>query len=265
MKVVSWDVGVVNLAYCIMEKQDNTKLPYKIYKWGKIDLLDRERIRCDLCDKLATWKSFSKNYCKIHKKLHEIPKVIKIKSSKCCKCKKNGTFQIENETYCSSHKNQYLKKCTLKKLKPITSSKVSMFIKKRNLYKELDNIPELLQVEQVLIENQPAYKNPSMKAIGECVFNYFLVRGVIDKQIIKSIKFISPSNKLKVNEDNTIEVLSKAQSKEQKYKLTKELGIKYTKTLLKNDDNMLCYMNSHKKKDDLADAFLQGCHYLSKN
>ena len=40
MKIVSWDVGIKNLAYCIMEKKDDTNTPYKIYNWGNINIIE---------------------------------------------------------------------------------------------------------------------------------------------------------------------------------------------------------------------------------
>ena len=29
MKIISWDVGIKNLAYCVMEKQNDKDIPYK--------------------------------------------------------------------------------------------------------------------------------------------------------------------------------------------------------------------------------------------
>jgi hypothetical protein len=53
-----------------------------------------------------------------------------------------------------------------------------------------------LDVEEVLIENQPSLKNPNMKTIATLLYSYFVFRGIIDKEKTKSkienIKFISP-------------------------------------------------------------------------
>ena len=38
----------------------------------------------------------------------------------------------------------------------------------------------------VLIENQPVLRNPRMKTISETLFNYFLCRGIVDKERTKS-------------------------------------------------------------------------------
>src|SRR5438477_356165 len=44
-KICSWDVGIKNLAYCIIEKKENSKL--NIIKWDTIDLIDsKSEIKC---------------------------------------------------------------------------------------------------------------------------------------------------------------------------------------------------------------------------
>jgi glycosyltransferase involved in cell wall biosynthesis len=49
------------------------------------------------------------------------------------------------------------------------------------------------------------------------------------------------------------------------YKLTKALGIKYCLELTKHMKDWTTHFNSHKKKDDLADAFLQGLYFYNNN
>ena len=108
-------------------------------------------------------------------------------------------------------------------------------------------------------------KNPKMKAIASTLFDYFMIRGYVDKvhQLdIQLVRFMCPSNKLKVNNDNTIEVFKANKNEKQKYKLTKALGIQYTKQLLNSDEEQLDYLDLYKKKDDICDAYLQGRYYL---
>ena len=87
-------------------------------------------------------------------------------------------------------------------------NKVSIDDILKQLINKLDEIPEILQVNKIIIENQPSLKNPKMKTIASALYTYFLMRGIVDKEktksIIKEIHFISPSNKLKVDENNTI-------------------------------------------------------------
>jgi hypothetical protein len=163
-------------------------------------------------------------------------------------------------------------KNTVKLIKKNKVNKISIDFILKKLIEKLDEIPELLQVDKIIIENQPSLKNPKMKTISSALYTYFLIRGIIDKNItnskITNIHFISPSNKLKVNENNTIMVLSKVNQADKKYKLTKSLGIKYCKQLIQNDENAKTIFNEISKKhkiDDMCDAMLQGAYYLSKN
>ena len=55
MKILSWDVGIINLAYCIMEENNDNNHPYKIYHWNTINLLNESKIKCDICSKDALY------------------------------------------------------------------------------------------------------------------------------------------------------------------------------------------------------------------
>ena len=73
---------------------------------------------------------------------------------------------------------------------------------------------------------------------------------------------MSPSNKIKLSKDKKL--VAEA-DKTKKYKLTKKLAVDYVKALLDTDlNNFKDYFLGVKKKDDLADAFLQGAYYLTK-
>jgi len=80
-KICSWDVGIKNLAYCIINQKENT---FEIEKWNIINLMEdiNKKLVCcskiksgNLCNKKASYTG-SKNgeiypYCKIHMKLYE--------------------------------------------------------------------------------------------------------------------------------------------------------------------------------------------------
>ena len=67
MKVLSWDVGIINLAYCMIEYHENN---WKILDWGIINLTNREKLKCCNCGKNAScYTDVSNNevyYCKKH-------------------------------------------------------------------------------------------------------------------------------------------------------------------------------------------------------
>ena len=73
MKILSWDVGIINLAYCILEKDK-----WKIHKWNKINILDEEQKKCQYenCTNNATGTkkdNFGNEYffCTKHKKFYK--------------------------------------------------------------------------------------------------------------------------------------------------------------------------------------------------
>ena len=44
MKILSWDVGIINLSYCIIEYDESTKAK-NIFKWGIINLIDEPSMK----------------------------------------------------------------------------------------------------------------------------------------------------------------------------------------------------------------------------
>ena len=297
MKILSWDVGIINLAYCIMEENTDNDIPYKIHKWNTINLLNESRLKCNSCPKDALYSCTINNciygFCVLHKSQYKKiieeykPKQYYQNKDNDIKC---NTFMIQKKNICGKkalwytlngeenmlglctlHKNAEEKKetnnITLEKVKKLPANKAPIDTLKENMIRILDNIPEFLDVNVVLIENQPSLKNPKMKGIADTLYSWFLIRGIIDKDInnskINKLTFFSPSNKLKVEENNTIKILSKSKDNTEKYKLTKSLAITYCKQLIKNDNENLKFLLSQKKKDDLCDAFLQGSYYIS--
>lgn len=129
------------------------------------------------------------------------------------------------------------------------------------MYEKLDEIPELLQVDEILVENQPTFINPTMKSVSAMLYSYFVMRGIHERvktnSTIKDVSFCSPSNKIKVGGKKANDKLENAEE-DKVYKVTKSLGVKFCKALISDNDSYLAMLNAHKKKDDLADAFLQG-------
>lgn len=302
MSTISWDVGIKNLAYCILD--DN----YNILSWDIINLVDSPDIICkgskyngDECDSIAKFIVEKDNlgFCRIHKDQYSdfydpsivYDKFIEDNNRKCWYVKKNGDYCGKKSKYgekkdsycgkeklkigyCNEHYKSIIKKrineMSLIPLKKSKANKVPTVDIQKKLIEELDRLIvhfSELKVREVIIENQPSFKNPKMKAISATLFDYFLIRGYNDKSHgldIKLVKFFSPSNKLKVNEDNTIEAFKNNKDDKRKYKLTKDLSIKYTKKLLEDDDVMLKILDLYDKKDDLCDCYLQGLYYLQK-
>tara|TARA_Y100000590_G_scaffold425984_1_gene534534 strand:- start:534 stop:947 length:414 start_codon:yes stop_codon:yes gene_type:complete len=117
---------------------------------------------------------------------------------------------------------------------------------------QLEKQKELfINVDCVLIENQPVLKNPTMKSIQMILYTYFLMNGII-KKTMKELKFISARNKLKMYDGPPIELKTK-----NKYVRRKKLSIAHCKYMIQDNEKWTIFLNEHKKKDDLADSYLQ--------
>jgi len=83
------------------------------------------------------------------------------------------------------------------------------------------------------------------------IVQYFIMSHIF----VENIEFVSASNKLK-----GCNIQSKT-----KYSERKKIGIqKCLETIISNNSfsNQIEYFNSHKKKDDLSDSFLQGIWFI---
>ena len=286
MKVLSWDVGIINLAYCLIDYNKETK-DYKILDWDIINLTDRDKMKCTECNANPSYyqEVSEKYYCKNHSKLAMVSPpdftlLFNNNDKETCSfegkkdiCGKKSKYKLNDNYYCNTHaKSKYKNLCNEYKLvnhskKGIDKMSMDDFLFR--LVNELDKRPLLLNCDYVFIENQPTMKNPRMKTISVTLYNYYLIRGMIDKEITKSplkaVHFMAPSNKLKLaNEGDKVELVKVKNNDDDSktYKLTKSLGVKYCLEMIKQFPEWVNKFNSHKKKDDLADCFLQGMYAL---
>ena len=135
------------------------------------------------------------------------------------------------------------------------------------LLNKLDKNFSHLDIDYIIIENQPALKNPVMKTIQVVVYTYFQYQRVLlnrefDVHIINARNKIKNAQKL-LGLYGCDEIVCKT-SPLNKYKWTKEASILYTRQFLecKGLRNDLDFFNSFKKKDDLADTLLQGLYFV---
>jgi hypothetical protein len=283
--VLSFDVGIIHLSYCLLHKKDNK---WDILEWNNIDLSNRNNGICE-CGNKASYTNIVNDkinyYCKIHARnvnIEEIDfnNIFNIDNTQLCcynvkdnKCNKKSKFCNNYNFYCNTHakqlhkninKNLELKEIKIKNIKQLVFDDV-----KYDLIMELEKRPQLLKANYVVIENQPSFKNPRMKSIASTLYDYYLIRGIFDKNITKSninsVKFMCPSNKLKLADDKDSKELVKLKNtnESKSYKLTKSLAIKYCSELISHLEDWKLFFNSNKKKDDLADSFLQGVYFYS--
>lgn len=331
MKVISFDVGIKNMAYCIFYiNESSSETPFEINDWNVISLLEKEEphVYCNC----ASIKPKVLKKVKQNEKIKpiqnffvdsslNIPTTTDLPSIKLCG--RVGKFKKGTNIFCDKHaktqtewlipesrfSQKVLKKTRVedliilalnlkienigkkradimkgfedfiqkKCLEPVTVSKskgagdtdlVSIGKKMREQFDQI--LERHKDITHVLIENQISPLANRMKTIQGMLSQYFIM--VYDTI---SIEFISSANKLKIfssinlendkDKDKIKESTEKTQS--QTYKGHKKDGVYHSiKVLEKNP-----WISNHKwsldtkKKDDLADCFLQGLWYLLKN
>ena len=179
MKVLSWDIGIKNLAYCIVEFNDDVP---KILHWEIIE------------------NTPNRDSLKLHNEI------------------------IDN----------------------------------------IDERSHLLDVDYVLIEKQPSF-NPTMRMVSSSLYTYFYIKGVLQNPHNKlNLIFFSPRKKLDCTEDWI--PLPRGgrrggKSAQNRYAAIKKAGIELAYKKLGETHSVngrwVSFLDSKKKKDDLADCWIQ--------
>jgi len=230
---IGWDIGIKNLAYCIIDNS-NEEI---IKELNIINLIDEPIIYKCIC--------YNKNGKKCNSKALYVNK-------------KNDNLRYCNKHYLALEKKEQklIKKMKRdKKCKDYSLEEIGL-----NLFKALDNNPLFLECNNIIIENQPVLKNPTMKSIQIMLYSYFLIKN----KNINVIKLVNASNKTKVYKGPEDEELKKIKEIKDKYKRTKKTAVKHCQLMIK-DNKILDYFNSHKKNDDLADAYLMTKYLININ
>lgn len=237
MKLISFDIGIRNLAYCCMDDAKH------ILDWDIINIIP-EQPKCYIstCKKIPTKTCFylntNINWCDNHNSIYNTFKSI----AKENELTKPTNVHIIN---CKNIGTDNLRKAIIRKL-------------------DLNILPLVYKhnIEYILLENQPVKKNPLMKQVMDTIYCWILIRCINDSNIIKKIHLISPSNKLK----QYAEQLNTHEDNAEKYKATKNLSIDVVKDYLKTNksDDLEKHLNKYNKKDDLCDSLLQGFYWIDK-
>ena len=155
MNYLSFDVGIKNLAYCVITPEKD------IVDWGIINLNENP-----ICDVILNKK-----------------------------CEKQATYIVKNDHKvkhcCTAHSKKFKDK---KKM----NTNHDLFLLSQICVNNLKKL-DLSTVKTVLIENQPALKNPVMKSIQMIIYTFFVIEGAMnDQSSIETIHMVNARNKLKV-------------------------------------------------------------------
>lgn len=274
MKILSIDVGMKNLAFCLFS--NTTQMPsnknefFLVDKWEVIDICSEEEKKTCIyiddkgkgCKSIAKFKKEKHHYCKKHSKKSKylLPDskwtISKLKQKKLQELK---DFCVSKFIFCNdsiTKKAQFVeiikKYIENKYLEPIKETKATattLVSLGKNIMKKFDSIFENDKIDLVLIENQISPIANRMKTLQGMISQYFIMRDV------ERIDFVSSGNKLKGFLDK----------KKSTYSERKKKGIEITLKYLEKYyalNQWIEFFHSHKKKDDLADCYLQGLWYI---
>ncbi len=271
MKILSIDVGIKNLAFCLFDKSPTAE-HFKVTKWDIIDISEQENnVLCgfveknQICNKPAKFKKDDKCYCLKHSKKQQIqiptseqkPSFInKQKIQKLYEIAENHNIKYEpkiKKADLIKLINEHINTTYFQTIESKKAADVDLFNIGLNIKTKFNKLFENEgKIDYVIIENQIGPLAIRMKTIQGMIVQYFIMSNLN----VQHIEFISASNKLK---DCDLKDKSK-------YSDRKKLGIAKCLELITTDfrfSEHVDYFNKHKKKDDLSDSFLQGMWFIN--
>jgi hypothetical protein len=252
MKIISFDVGLRNLAYCVLE--GTSRADVTIVDWNIIDVLGEQAgvgaARCFKCTAAARYEHASEGTfaCSKHapKKKEAVTKSALNKKSPIellgeierVGLQTTATKKAELVKLLYNHARQNTwKKCVA------SSTTGSVMDMSSAIASSLDaRLSSWKGADAVCIENQPERR---MYAVQAMLQMYFTMRGIRCTGISATHKL---SNIVTIDDSVTT------------YKGRKKTGITHAYALIPAANQE--HFKKHPKKDDLADSFLQGLWFL---
>lgn len=283
MSILSIDVGIKNLALCLLS------LEKRILLWEVLNISCHDspessslsvatdvKEKCSLCKNNAKYRKNETLFCLRHAKesAYELPthelrpaRLEKMKLPELQEVVETHSLDATSLEKTKKRKADYLAVITANVLDPlgdeaspakkVKASDISLVEIARIMTTKLDRLLEnhLDNIGTVIIENQISPIATRMTSIQGMLTQYFIM-----KKPTQEIQYISAKNKLKefdVQKDC--------------YADRKKSGIEICQTQLLDPTHSPCnsdwriFFSKHKKKDDLADCYLQGVWYLGQH
>jgi hypothetical protein len=240
MRVLSMDIGLRNLALCVMNCEDKTDLKtYSIELWELYNTLDSDDYHCE---------SFQK-------------------SGKSCNKKCSMKYKLEDSSFIYTCKTHFPKTITKTSINNFSKKNIKDYLLQdiaKIVLAKIDDIytsnSELLNsVDNIIIELQPSF-NAKMKFTSHIIYGKLVE---LYKNTTVPIRFVRASQKLKAYTGPEIICHLKGA-----YAKRKWLSIAYTKFFLENKFNLeqkdvwLHYLNSMKIQADISDCYLMSINSL---
>lgn len=280
MYLISFDVGIKNMAYCIFHFNGNKLI---IQDWNILNLLENSKTQelCSfeikskkqtkICGKKAKYKKEELCFCETHAKM-----AIKqnkwfffddsFKQSKLNKLSKEEIFNLGQPLEIFSEIPKTKKEALvffsdacdkrslvkIKKVKTKTANDTDLITVGKLMKAGLDDISHIRDITHVAIENQISKIASRMKTVQGMLSQYFIMQ-----EECPQIEYVSSINKLKDLSTN---------DQENSYKQHKKDSVAICKEILTQNPSLGNFddLLTISKKDDLADAFLQGIWYLKR-
>jgi hypothetical protein len=298
MRIISIDVGIKNLAYCLIEtgtesgsgsgsgsgsqkkkekKENKEKKEIQIIQWDIINLTQPIELKCMMqdkkgepCQQIAKYKKDGQHFCLKHSKKSKYQIMTKELTPGFIQKQKIQELQNLVEKYKIPHGpllkkadlvsllHEYFYNTCLDPIEQVNASKLDLVTIGKNIQKKFDVLLKDLTVDNVIIENQISPIANRMKTIQGMIAQYFIM-----KNNESEIDFVNASNKLKGIESKEFESKEK-EKKKTSYSERKKLGIEKTAVFLEEVgmESWKKHFETSKKKDDLADCFLQALRFL---
>lgn len=277
MNILSFDVGVKNLALCLIHINNPSEIhTLEIKDWDVIDLscddnINKNTLKCNQliknksCSRPAKYRYQNEHYCGICcKKKNCFIQYGSYDINKVSKLKKENIIELFTKHQIEYNKKMkksdlidifipFIEKNCFKTINSKKVSEISLIDIGRNLQKRMDECLEKwdTSIDYVIIENQISPIANRMKTLQGMITQYFIMK------TNAYIEYVSSENKLK----NFDEIDTST------YKDRKKASIHIVENMLLKDkfnikNNWKLLFKESKKKDDLTDTFLQALWYM---
>jgi hypothetical protein len=289
-RIVSFDVGIKNMAYCIFDLSGEV---FNIHDWNVLNLMNPEpetklctiplekkkkskkrdtpleNTPPTICNKKAKYEKGEHCYCEKHAKMGDLliptkecspTQLKKLKLEKLIELIHKYKIPFNpgmNKTTLLNTINRFMEEQTLKPISSIktTAGELDLITIGKNMKNELNQLNTMKYITHVVIENQISPIATRMKTIQGMLAQYYIM-----SYDSISIDFVSSSCKLKGLEKQNTDITDNT------YQQHKKDAVYHCKQILeKHNFTDWMHVLDTKKRDDLADCFLQGIWFLQNN
>ena len=247
MPVLAFDIGIKNLAFCLYDLSGE-----KILAWGVHSLMEEDAAAdaelCCKCKAKATFRATTPT-CKRHCTLQPLLVKKEMVSLLAALKEKEPAAKVKSKAKVLEALAKYYS-IPIERKKPASASHATEGGGMHKIHDAIrsfvsDNFADFSKATHILLENQPAYKNPTMKTVQILLYSE-LRSALLDNDFNPKIGFAHAGKK---NKDCEGGDGGYADRKKQTKARVEEWLAK------QGADAWKSFYSSHKKRDDLADAF----------